>query len=227
MRGEEKMSDVVDQKTYYTREHYLALEEQAEYKSEYYNGEIFAMAGGSFNHSVICFNLNRRIGEALDNTDCIGFESNMKLDIPKANLFVYPDVMVACGEIEFFENRTDIIKNPVLVIEVLSPSTQAFDQGQKFSYYRAVPSLQEYVLISQLEPKVEVYYKQNEKTWIYTVAQGLEDTIVFQTLQQEFALKDIYQKVDWKQAEEEQRKLEQELKKAGIELKGEISNDSK
>lgn len=221
------MSEALAQKTYYTREEYLVLEEQADYKSEYYNGEIFAMAGGSFNHSVICFNLNRRIGEALDNTDCISLESNMKLDIPKANLFVYPDAMVVCGEIEFFENRTDIIKNPVLVIEVLSPSMQAFDRGRKFSYYRTVPSVQEYILVSPTEPRVEVFYKQNEKTWMYTVAEGLEETIVFRTIQQEFALKDIYQKVDWKQAEEEQRRLEQELRKGGVEKVEVIHNDSK
>ena len=221
------MSEALAQKTYYTREEYLILEEKADYKSEYYNGEIFAMAGDSFNHSVICLSLNWGIREATSNTDCIGLESNMKLDIPKANLFVYPDAMVVCGEIEFFENRTDIIKNSILVIEVLSPSTQAFDRSQKFAYYRSVPSVQEYVLVSQTEPRVEVFYKQDEKTWMYTVAEGLEETIVFRTIQQEFALKDIYQKVDWKQAEEEQRRLEQELRKAEVEKAEVIHNNSK
>jgi Uma2 family endonuclease len=225
--GGEMSEALAQKKTRYTKEEYLALEEQAEYKSEYYNGEIFAMAGGSHNHSVICVNLNWRLGEALINKDCIVLDSNMKLDIAKTNLFVYPDAMVVCGEIEFFENRTDIIKNPVLIIEILSPSTQAFDRSQKFAYYRSVPSVQEYVLVSQTEPRVEVFYKQDEKTWIYTVAEGLEEAIVFQTIQQEFALKDIYQKVDWKQAEEEQRRLEQELRKGGVEKAEVIHNDSK
>jgi len=212
------MSEALAQeKTHYTREEYLALEEQAEYKSEYYNGEIFATAGESLNHSVICVNLNWRLGEALIDKDCIVFDSNMKLDIAKANLFVYPDVMVVYCEIEFFENRTDIIRNPVLIIEVLSPSTQAFDRSQKFAYYRSVPSVKEYVLVSQAEARVEVFYKQDEKTWLYTVAEGLEETIVFRTIQQEFALKDIYQKVDWKQAEKEQQSMQQELKDARIE----------
>ena len=193
------MSEPAAQKTYYTREEYLMLEDQAEYKSEYYNGEIFAMAVGSRNHSVICFNLNRRTGEAIDNKDCVGFDSNMKLDIPKANLFIYPDVMVVCGEIEFSENRNDILQNPVLVIEVLSPKTESFDRGKKFGYYRTIPSIREYVLVSQAEPVVEVFYKQDEKTWQYTAVKGFDETVEFQTLQCELALKDIYQKVVWEE----------------------------
>ena len=191
------MAEPVPKKTYYTREEYLALEEKAEYKSEYYDGEIFAMAGGSRNHSVICLNLNWGIREAVSHKDCVGFDSNMKLDIPKANNFVYPDLMVICGDIEFVEDRTDIVANPVLVIEVLSPATESFDRGKKFEYYRTLPSLQEYVLVSQTEPIVEAFYKQNEKFWQYTVVKGLEEKISFQTLQGEIALKDIYQKVVW------------------------------
>ncbi len=190
------MGQALEQKTYYTRDEYLELEEKADFKSEFFNGEILAMSGGSRNHSVICFNLNRRIGEAIDNKDCIGFDSNMKLDISKHNLFLYPDVTVVCGEIEFIENRTDIIRNPVLIIEVLSPSTQEFDRGDKFTYYRTLPSLQEYVLISQNEPVVEVYHKQDGNNWLCTVSKGLEGTAVFRTIQHEFSLKDIYQKVD-------------------------------
>ncbi len=192
------MGETLEKKLYYTREEYLSLEEQTEYKCEYYNGEIFAMSGESSNHSIICVNLNWRLGQALADKDCIVFDSNMKLDIASADAFVYPDVMV-CGDIEFCDNRTDIIKNPVLIIEVLSPSTQAFDRGGKFNYYRTVSSFKEYVLVSQDEPMVEVYYKQDEKNWIYTVAKGFEDTVVFRTINHEFALKDIYHKIKWKQ----------------------------
>jgi Uma2 family endonuclease len=199
------MGEPLAQQRYYTREEYLVLEDQAEYKSEYYNGEIFAMAGGSRNHSVICFNLNWGIREAIANKDCVGFDSNMKLDIPRVNLFVYPDLMVVCGEIEFLENRNDVLQNPVLVIEVLSPNTESIDRGKKFSYYRTVPSIREYVLVSQAEPLVEVFYKQDEKTWRYTVIKGLENTVTFQTLQCELALKDIYQKVEWQEGTEKQK----------------------
>ncbi|MCP4404529.1 MAG: Uma2 family endonuclease, partial [bacterium] len=171
------MAEALAQKTVYSREEYLEIEERAEYKSEYYNGEIFAMAGGSRNHSVICLNVNWGIREAISTKDCVGFESNMKLDIPKIRSFVYPDAMVVCGEIEFSEEREDCIKNPLLIVEVLSPSTEAFDRGRKFAYYRSIESLREYVMISQTEASVESFYKQNEKVWRYTVARGLDDRI--------------------------------------------------
>ena len=193
------MGEPAVKKTYYTREEYLALEEQAEYKSEYYDGEIFAMAGSSRNHSVICLNLNWGIREAIANKDCVGFDSNMKLDIPRAKQFYYPDLMVGCGNVEFLENRSDIITNPVLIIEILSPSTESFDRGKKFAYYQTVPSIREYVLVSQAEPMVEAFYKQDEKVWQYTAAKGLEETIIFQTLQAELMLKYIYQKVEWEE----------------------------
>ena len=191
------MGEPLPKKTHYTREEYLAFEEKAEYKSEYYDGEVFAMAGGSRNHSVICFNFIRRVGEILDNKDCVGFDSNMKLDISKANTYVYPDLMVICGDVQFVENRADIVANPMLIVEVLSPNTESFDRGKKFDYYRSLASLQEYVLVSQTEPLIEMFYKQNEKIWQYTVVRGVDEKVVLQTLQAEIALQDIYQKVVW------------------------------
>lgn len=193
------MAEPAPEQHYYTREEYLAREEIAEYKSEYYDGEIVAMAGGSQNHSIISCNIIRRSSEALDEKDCLVFDSNMKLDIPKYNLFVYPDVMVACGKLEYSKGRTDIIKNPILVIEVLSPSTEQGDRMKKFAYYQTMPSIQEYVLVWQDEPRVEVYFKQGEKSWLYTVADGLDAAILFRSIDHEFALKDVYQKIDWEQ----------------------------
>jgi len=186
-------------KLYYTAEEYLMFEEHAKNKSEFYNGEIFAMSGTSGNHSIICFNLNRNIGEAIDNKNCTGFDSNMKLNIAQANSFVYPDLMVVCGDIDFLKNRTDIITNPILIIEVLSPSTQAFDRSKKFEYYRSVTSMREYVLVSQEDAMVEVFFRQNEKIWLYSAVKGLEARVVLQTIEHEHALKDIYRKVDWNQ----------------------------
>ncbi|MGE0084413.1 MAG: Uma2 family endonuclease [Desulfococcaceae bacterium] len=183
------------EKTVFTKEEYLEMEAQALEKSEYYSGEIFAMAGGSRNHSIICFNLSRRIGELLDNKNCTGFDSNMKVDIKEPDAYVYPDLSVVCGDIEFPENRTDIICNPVLVIEVLSPGTESFDRGKKFCYYRSIPSLREYVLISQSEPLIERYFMENKGRWIYAVSNGLEDVLALQSLDANIFLKDIYQKV--------------------------------
>ena len=196
------MAMPAQQEEYYTREEYLAREEIAEYKNEYYDGEIFAMAGGTYNHSAICFNVIGEIRQAIRQKDCVGFESNMKLDVSAYNLFVYPDIMVACGKIEFLKERRDVITNPVLVIEVLSDSTETTDRIKKFAYYQSIPSVREYVLISQNEPKVEVYFKQQEKSWLYTMAEGLDDTIVFRSIEHEFALRDIYHKVEWQQTDE-------------------------
>jgi Uma2 family endonuclease len=190
------MGQALFKKQVYSKEEYLKLEEHNEYKSEFHDGDIFAMAGGSYKHSAICSNLHRRIGNLLDGKDCMLFDSNLKLAILKHNAFTYPDMMVVCGKIEFYENQNDIIQNPMLIVEVLSPSTESFDRGRKFEYYRTLVSLTEYVLVSQKEPIVETYFKQNEKNWLYSVAKGLEENIVLQSLENGIALKEIYQKVE-------------------------------
>ena len=123
----------------------------------------------------------------------------MKLDVRIYNLFVYPDSMVVCGDVTFLKGRQDTITNPILIIEVLSDSTEMTDRIKKFAYYQSIPSVREYVLISQNEPKVEVYFKQQEKSWLYTVAEGLDDTILFRSIDHEFALRDIYHKINWQQ----------------------------
>jgi Uma2 family endonuclease len=178
------------------RDEYLEMERRARYKSEYYSGEIFAMTGGSPSHSMICFNLNGEMREAIRNRECFGFESNMKLEIAEANAFVYPDLMVVCGETVLAEGTGDAITNPLLVAEVLSASTESFDRGRKFEYYRMVPSLQEYLLISQEEPKIESYYKEEENRWIYTTAKGLDQALPIQSLGFSLSLKEVYRKVN-------------------------------
>jgi len=189
------MAEALAKKLYYSKEEYLEMEAAADYKSEYYQGEIFAMSGGTRKHSLVCVNLIRRISEGIDNRDCQCFESNMKLEIAEADAYVYPDVMVVCGDAEAAENTTDAITNPVLIIEVLSPSTESFDRGLKFEYYKTVPSLKEYVLVSQNKPKIEVFFRQNENLWTYTVVEGLDNNVVLQSLGYEMALKKIYHKV--------------------------------
>ncbi|MGE0084421.1 MAG: Uma2 family endonuclease [Desulfococcaceae bacterium] len=183
------------EKTVFTKEEYLEMEAQALEKSEYYSGEIFAMAGGSRNHSIICINLAWALREAVNRKECTAFDSSMKVDIKEPDAYVYPDLSVVCGDIEFPENSTDIICNPVLVMEVLSPGTESFDRGKKFCYYRSIPSLREYVLISQSEPLIERYFMENKGRWIYAVSNGLEDVLALQSLDSNIFLKDIYQKV--------------------------------
>jgi Uma2 family endonuclease len=188
------MDEPLTKKSVYTKAEYLAMEAAADVKIEYYQGEIFAMTGGSPNHSTICFNLNRRVGEATDNSDCRGFESNMKLEIAAVDAYVYPDVMVVCGDVKLSEATTDAIVNPVLIIEVLSPGTESFDRGKKFDYYRTIASLNEYILVSQESPKIEAYFRQSETTWQYTVIKGLDNSLTLQSLGHEIPLSAIYDK---------------------------------
>ena len=119
------------------------------------------------------------------------------MEIEEAEAYVYPDLSVVCGEIESPGNRTDIIRNPVLIIEVLSPGTESFDRGKKFCYYRNLPSLREYVPVSQSQPLIERYFMENKGRWIYAVSNGLEDVLSLQTLEGEILLRDIYQKVEF------------------------------
>ena len=198
-----KRSQTPAKKRIYTPEEYLAREDKASFKSEYIDGQIVAMAGGSLKHSQICFNLIRKIGDAIVHKDCIGLESNVKVEILRDKQYFYPDAMVVCGKVEFARKRKDMITNPMLIVEVLSPATEAFDRNKKFAAYRTLPSLREYVLIYQEEPQIEAFFKENEKTWRYTVARGLDDTIRLFSLECDLALRDMYQKVAWEELQQE------------------------
>ncbi len=191
------MAEALMKKAYYSKEEYLEMESLSDVKSEFYAGEIVAMAGGSLKHSLICVNLIRRMAEAVENKDCAVFESNMKLELAEADAYVYPDLMAVCGEVKLAENRRDVITNPVLIVEVLSPATESFDRGRKFAYYRMLSSLKEYVLVSQEKAAVESFCKQDENTWLYTVAEGLDKKFVLKAIEYEITLKDIYHKVQF------------------------------
>lgn len=190
------MIEPAGQKTTYSKAEYLAMEATAQYKSEYYQGEIFAMSGGSQKHSVICVNIGGSLWEATRNKDCVTFDSNMKLEIAQADAYIYPDAMVVCGDVVPSKDTSHAITNPTLVVEVLSPSTEAFDRGKKFEYYRSIPSLQEYVLVSQDEPKIETFVKQAETVWQYTVIQGIDQTVAFHSIGHETPMAEIYLKTD-------------------------------
>jgi len=182
----------------YTIEEYLALEDKAEHKSEYYNGIVWAMSGGSLNHSVIANNTTGTIRSDLKEKrkNCRVTNSDMKVKVEKSNSIFYPDGMVICGKPEYGENRTDMVKNPILIIEVLSPSTENFDRGKKFQKYRTIPSFKEYVLISQKQAKVEVWYKEEVDLWRISHAYGLEGVVEFRSIDCEIFLADIYYMID-------------------------------
>jgi len=135
--------------------------------------------------------------EAIRDKECVSFESNLKLEIAEARAFVYPDLMVVCAETALAQGTTDAITNPWLVAEVLSASIESFDRGKKFEYYRMVPSLREYLLLSQEEPKIESYYREEKNRCIYTTAKGLDQTFNIQSLGFSLALKEVYRKVNF------------------------------
>ena len=179
----------------FTPEHYLALERQASYKSEYVNGGIFAMAGASREHNQVVFNIAGELHGQLKNRPCLAYVNDMRVKVSTTGLYTYPDVAVLCGQPDFEDERMDTLLNPSVIIEILSPSTEAYDRGDKFAHYRRLPSLMEYVLIAQDKVRVEHYIRQGSK-WVLTEMNSLDETLYLASIQCEIALRDLYAKVD-------------------------------
>ena len=156
--------------THYTPEEYLALERQAPCKSEYYAGEIFAMAGASRWHDLTVTNVLRELSLQLKGQPCTTYPSDMRVKVSPTGLYTYPDVIVVCGEAQFEDHQQDTLLNPTLIVEVLSESTEAYDRGGKFTHYRKLPSLVEYVLITQTKPHIEHYVRQSDNRWLLAEA---------------------------------------------------------
>ncbi len=168
--------EAIKKKSHYTIEEYLAAEAKAEYKSEYYNGEIVAMAGGSPMHSRISVKTTSALDNALKGKNCNTYNSDLKVQTGK--VFVYPDASVVCGELEYYEDRKDIITNPILIVEILSPSTSRYDKADKFMRYRQLDSFREYVLIQSTHPQIDVYSYQSDGTWSLKPYTNLENDII-------------------------------------------------
>ncbi len=182
----------------YTTEEYLALEEKAEFRSEFENGEIVAMAGGSLNHAQITVNLARYIGNRLSE-NCTSLTTDVKVQVENYRRLYYPDVLVICGQPEFYRERNDTIINPQVIIEVLSGSTEAKDRGEKFFAYQTLESLQEYILVSQNRAVVEQFTKQADGSWRYLATIGLESIINIESLNIELTLGEIYQRIEFEE----------------------------
>jgi Uma2 family endonuclease len=188
---------VSEKKTHYTFEEYLAQEDQAEFKSEFYQGEIFAMSGGTKNHSLIGLNINAELRNALRGSDCFAGSNDLKIRIEAASASVFPDGLVVCGKEEYHANRKDIITNPTVVIEVLSESTTAWNYSGKFRQYQMLPSLQEYVLVEQKEPQVDIFRRNEEGLWVLEGYKGLEAWVEFKSLSVKIAMREIYHRVEF------------------------------
>ena len=182
---------------YYSSEEYLALEEATDYKSEYYQGEIFAMSGASVNHNRIAGNVHAALNNAFDAKPCEAFMGDVRLLVKKNGLYTYPDVMVVCGQLEFAEGRTDTLNNPIVIVEVLSKSTQDYDRGAKFELYRAIETLQDYVLIDQARVHVEYFRKLEDGRWLLQEFNQLEAILRIEAVGVEIPLSRVYQRVEW------------------------------
>lgn len=183
-------------KTLITPEEYLALERKAERKSEYHNGEIFAMAGTSESHNLIVANVIAELRTGLKRSDCKVYPSDMRLKIPSTSLYTYPDVVVVCSKPQFDDEHQDTLLNPILIVEVLTQSSEAYDRGKKFEYYRKIESLAEYLLISQDSHKIEHYSRQPENQWLLSEMAGLQNMVELAAIGCELDLAEVYDKVE-------------------------------
>lgn len=173
---------------------YLARERTAAFRSEFFRGDVFAMAGASPDHNRIVRNVLTLLDAQLKGGNCEVFPSDLRLACT-SGLLTYPDVVVVCGELEYFADQRDTITNPRLIVEVLSISTERYDRGEKFAHYRGIPSLREYVLISYREPRIERYVRDPKPGWLMTEANGLEASISLETIDCQLAFADVYRDV--------------------------------
>ncbi len=185
---------VQTEKHYYTPEEYLALEEKAEYKSEYHDGEIIPMTGGTTNHNKIAGKFYAQILLVLEDKDYEIYMGDVRLWIPRYRQYTYPDIMVVKGQPVYAENSTTTINNPMLIAEVLSKSTKNYDQGDKFDYYRSIPEFKEYILIDQYTFKAKQFAKNSEGKWVLTEYEEADSTIVIESVDFQINFNSLYSK---------------------------------
>jgi len=183
-------------KTLLTAEQYLELESKAQFKSEFYKGEMFAMSGASTPHNRLARNLLGQFFEKLGDGPCEVLTSETKICIDAAEHYTYPDVVVVCGGAQILSTRHDTLLNPTLIVEVLSPSTEAYDRGRKFEAYKALESFQQYLLVASDRVHVDLFTRQPGDDWLLRSADRLEDSIELQSIHCRLALADLYRKVD-------------------------------
>lgn len=174
---------------------YLQIEERAECKSEFLDGEIYAMSGGTPNHSLIEGNLVQEFGSALESRPCVRYTSNLRIKIESTGLFTYPDLSVVCGPLQTATDDPNAAVNPTVLVEVLSKSTEAYDRIEKFEHYRQIPSLREYVLVSQYRPRVERYQRQADGAWLWSVISEMDRSVDLPSLGIAVPMARIYARV--------------------------------
>lgn len=182
---------------YISPQEYLERERTAQQKSEYFAGTIYAMSGASVAHNTISANLIGDLWSQFKGKPCRVFVSDMKVRVGTTGLYAYPDAVALCGEAHFDDRHRDVLLNPALVFEVLSPSTEAYDRGVKFNHYQHLDSLTDYILISQDRIRLERYQRQADGSWRYTCHEDSEEVVRFAAMDCELHLADIYDKVEF------------------------------
>ena len=184
--------------TYLTPEEYLAWERKSDTKHEYLSGEIIAMSGASLAHNLIVTNISGELYIQLKVGTCEVYTNDMRIRTHPETSYFYPDIVVICGEPRFEDNVFDTLLNPIVLVEVLSPSTERYDRGEKFDYYQQLTSLQEYILVSQDEVGVEHYRRQGTE-WQPTEFRSLEDVLSLPSIDCELLLQDIYRRIEFRE----------------------------
>ncbi len=178
-----------------TAQEYLAKERTAEFRSEFYRGEMFAMAGATWEHTLVKDNIAGETRQLLKDGPCRVLTSDMRVKVDASGLYTYPDIVVVCEEPQFEDKLFDTLLNPRILMEVLSESTERYDPGAKFAMFRQIPTLEEYVLIAQDEPLVERHVRQPDNSWLMTEFRGLTQTFAFTSIPAKVALSEIYRGV--------------------------------
>ncbi len=188
-------------KHFLTPEEYLAIERESEERHEYFDGGMYLMSGASLEHVLINNNVSAELHAQLKNTDCRAFSSDLRVFIPRTGFYAYPDTIIVCGDVRLVEDdHFDTLLNPTLIVEVLSSSTERYDRGDKFAHYRTIESLAGYVLISQVQPRIECFTKVAGNEWIYNIADAMEATIELTSIKGRLALADVFANVDFERA---------------------------
>lgn len=197
--GKKTMSNVPNRKL--TPAEYLEFERGSEAKHEYYKGEIFAMAGTSRRHSLIAGNIFGLIHKQFKGRPCEVHQTEMRVKINATGLYTYPDIVAVCGKPEFEDAELDVLLNPLVIVEVLSKSTEFYDRKQKFAHYKSVASVSTYVLVSQSQPLVERLVRQPDEQWLLWSSNQLDSELVLEDIDCRLSLRDIYSKIDFDDSE--------------------------
>ena len=180
-----------------TAEEYLAWERKQEAKNEYWNGEVYAMAGASERHNLVALNVGAELRTQVRGRGCRVYPGDMRIYIPATGLYTYADVTVVCGQPQFTDREVDTLLNPTLIVEVLSRSTESYDRGKTFQNYRSLPSLAEYLMVDQESYSLEHYVRQSDHQWLLSEVRGLEGVLELPTLGCTLALAEIYAQVEF------------------------------